>query len=176
MFSGINLHDFNCGLKAYRNKVIKTVDVYGEMHRYIPFIAKWHGFDKIGEMEVEHRPRKYGTTKFGLERFIFGFLDLLSITFVSKFKKRPMHFFGTFGTLSIVLGTAITFWVIGEKIYNIYNHLPARDVVDQPLFFLALVAIIIGVQLFLAGFLAEMMIQTGVKKEDYVVSETLGIE
>ena len=176
LFSGIKLHDFNCGLKAYKNKVIKTVDVYGEMHRYIPFIAKWHGFDKIGEMEVEHRPRKYGTTKFGLERFIFGFLDLLSITFVSKFKKRPMHFFGTFGTLSIVLGTAITLWIIGEKIYNIYNHLPVRDVVDQPLFFLSLVAIIIGVQLFLAGFLAEMMIQTGVKKEDYVVSETLGIE
>lgn len=175
LFSGIKLHDFNCGLKAYKNKVVKTVDVYGEMHRYIPFIAKWHGFSKIGEMEVEHRPRKYGTTKFGLERFIFGFLDLLSITFVSKFKKRPMHFFGTFGTLSMLLGTSITLWVIGEKVYNIYNHLPVRDVVDQPLFFLALVAIIIGVQLFLAGFLAEMMIQTGVKKEDYVVSETLGL-
>lgn len=175
LFSGIKLHDFNCGLKAYKNQVVKTVDVYGEMHRYIPFIAKWHGFGNIGEMEVEHRPRKYGTTKFGLERFIFGFLDLLSITFVSKFKKRPMHFFGTFGTLSMFLGSSITMWVIGEKVYNIYNRLPVRDVVDQPLFFLALVAIIIGVQLFLAGFLAEMMIQTGVKKEDYVVSETLGL-
>ncbi len=176
LFSGIKLHDFNCGLKAYRAKVIKTIDVYGEMHRYIPFIAKWHGFDKIGELAVEHRPRKYGTTKFGLERFIFGFLDLLSITFVSKFKKRPMHFFGTFGTLSMLLGTGITFWVIGEKVYNIYNHLPARDVVDQPLFFLALVAIIIGVQLFLAGFLAEMMIQTGVKKEDYVIGQKIGLD
>jgi glycosyltransferase involved in cell wall biosynthesis len=174
LFSGIKLHDFNCGLKSYKKKVIKTIDVYGEMHRYIPFIAKWHGFDKIGELAVEHRARKYGTTKFGLERFIFGFLDLISITFVSKFKKRPMHFFGTFGTLSMLAGIMITLWVIGSKVYNIYNQLPVRDVVDQPIFFLALVAIIIGVQLFLAGFLAEMMIQTGVKKEDYVVSEKLG--
>lgn len=174
LFSGIKLHDFNCGLKAYNKKVVKTIDVYGEMHRYIPFIAKWHGFDKIGELAVEHRARKYGTTKFGLERFIFGFLDLISITFVSKFKKRPMHFFGTFGTLSMLAGIMITLWVIGSKVYNIYNQLPVRDVVDQPIFFLALVAIIIGVQLFLAGFLAEMMIQTGVKKEDYIVSEKLG--
>jgi len=175
LFSGIKLHDFNCGLKAYNKKVVKTIDVYGEMHRYIPFIAKWHGFDKIGELAVEHRARKYGTTKFGLERFIFGFLDLISITFVSKFKKRPMHFFGTFGTLSMLAGVMITLWVIGSKVYNIYNHLPVRDVVDQPIFFLALVAIIIGVQLFLAGFLAEMMIQTGVKKEDYIISEKIGL-
>jgi glycosyltransferase involved in cell wall biosynthesis len=176
LFSGIKLHDFNCGLKAYKNKVVKSIDVYGEMHRYIPFIAKWHGFDKIGELVVEHRARKYGTTKFGLERFVFGFLDLISITFVSKFKKRPMHFFGTFGTLSMLVGIFITIWVIGSKVYNIYNHLPVRDVVDQPIFFLALVAIIIGVQLFLAGFLAEMMIQTGAKKEDYIVSEKLGLD
>ena len=174
LFSGIKIHDFNCGLKSYNKKVVKTIDVYGEMHRYIPFIAKWHGFDKIGELAVEHRARKYGTTKFGLERFIFGFLDLISITFVSKFKKRPMHFFGTFGTLSMLAGLMITLWVIGSKVYNIYNHLPVRDVVDQPIFFLALVAIIIGVQLFLAGFLAEMMIQTGTKKKDYIVSEKLG--
>ena len=175
LFSGIKLHDFNCGLKAYKRQVVKTIDVYGEMHRYIPFIAKWHGFNKIGELAVEHRARKYGTTKFGLERFIFGFLDLLSITFVSKFKKRPMHFFGTLGTLSIFTGTVITAWVIGDKVYNLYNQLPVRDVVDQPLFFLALVAIIIGVQLFLAGFLAEMMIQTGVKKVDYAIAEKLKI-
>lgn len=174
LFSGIKIHDFNCGLKSYNKKVVKTIDVYGEMHRYIPFIAKWHGFDKIGELAVEHRARKYGTTKFGLERFIFGFLDLISITFVSKFKKRPMHFFGTFGTLSMLAGLMITLWVIGSKVYKIYNHLPVRDVVDQPIFFLALVAIIIGVQLFLAGFLAEMMIQTGTKKKDYIVSEKLG--
>jgi len=171
LFSGIKLHDFNCGLKAYKMEVVKNIDVYGEMHRYIPFIAKWHGFDKIGEKIVEHRARKYGTTKFGLERFVFGFLDLLSITFVSRFKKRPMHFFGTFGTVSFFLGIGITTWVIGLKIYNSYHQLPARDVVDQPLFFLALVALIVGVQLFLAGFLAEMMIQTGVKKEEYLVSE-----
>lgn len=176
LFSGIKLHDFNCGLKAYRNEVVKNIDVYGEMHRYIPFIAKWHGFDKIGEKVVEHRARKYGTTKFGLERFVFGFLDLLSITFVSRFRKRPMHFFGSFGTISFLLGVGITTWVIGVKVYNIYQHLPARDVVDQPLFFLALVALIIGVQLFLAGFLAEMMIQTGARKDEYLISETKGFE
>ncbi|MFY0653719.1 MAG: glycosyltransferase family 2 protein [Cyclobacteriaceae bacterium] len=176
LFSGIKLHDFNCGLKAYRKQVVKTIDVYGEMHRYIPFIAKWHGFDKIGEIPVEHRARKYGSTKFGLERFIFGFLDLLSITFVSKFKKRPMHFFGTFGTLSFLFGTVVTLWLIGDKIYKISYQLPVRDIVDQPLFFLSLVAIITGVQLFLAGFLAEMMIQTGAKREDYVVSEKLGLK
>lgn len=175
LFSGIKLHDFNCGLKAYRRDVVKSIDVYGEMHRYIPFIAKWHGFDKIGEKVVEHRARKYGTTKFGLERFIFGFLDLLSITFVSRFKKRPMHFFGTLGTLSFFLGLGITIWVIGFKLYNQYHHIVARDVVDQPLFFLALVALIIGVQLFLAGFLAEMMIQTGVKKEEYLINEKIGL-
>jgi len=176
LFSGIKLHDFNCGLKAYKKEVVKNIDVYGEMHRYIPFIAKWHGYDKIGEKVVEHRARKYGTTKFGLERFIFGFLDLLSITFVSRFKKRPMHFFGSFGTISFLLGLGITIWVIGLKIYNQYHHLPARDAVDQPLFFLALVALIIGVQLFLAGFMAEMMIQTGSKKEEYLISETKGFE
>jgi glycosyltransferase involved in cell wall biosynthesis len=176
LFSGIKLHDFNCGLKAYRNQVVKNIDVYGEMHRYIPFIAKWHGYDKIGEKVVEHRARKYGTTKFGLERFIFGFLDLLSITFVSRFKKRPMHFFGSFGTISFLLGLGITTWIIGLKIYNQYHHLPARDAVDQPLFFLALVALVIGVQLFLAGFLAEMMIQTGARKDEYLISETKGFK
>jgi glycosyltransferase involved in cell wall biosynthesis len=176
LFSGIKLHDFNCGLKAYRNEVVKNIDVYGEMHRYIPFIAKWHGYDKIGEKVVEHRARKYGTTKFGLERFIFGFLDLLSITFVSRFKKRPMHFFGSFGTISFFLGLGITTWIIGLKIYNQYHQLPARDAVDQPLFFLALVALVIGVQLFLAGFLAEMMIQTGARKDEYLISETKGFK
>lgn len=176
VFSGIKLHDFNCGLKAYRREVIKTIDVYGEMHRYIPFIAKWHGFNNIGEKVVEHRARKYGTTKFGLERFIYGFLDLLSITFVSKFKKRPMHFFGTFGTLSFLMGSGITLWLTLDKIYHIYMHQISRDITDQPLFFLALVAVIVGVQLFLAGFLAEMMIQTGPKRDDYTVSEVLNIK
>lgn len=174
-FSGIKLHDFNCGLKAYKKEVIKAIDVYGEMHRYIPFLAQGQGFVKIGERVVQHQARKYGETKFGLERFIFGFLDLLSITFVSKFKKRPMHFFGSFGTLSFFIGTIITFWVIGRKIYEVQMGLPARDVVAQPLFFLALVAVIIGVQLFLAGFIGEMMAQTSTKKNDYLVSHKIGL-
>ncbi len=176
LISGIKLHDFNCGLKAYRKEVVKSIDVYGEMHRYIPYIAKWHGFNRIGEKIVEHRPRKYGRTKFGLERFINGFLDLLSITFVAKFRKRPMHFFGTLGTLAVVSGVLITSWLIGEKVYNIHNQLPVRDVVDQPLFFLALAALIIGTQLFLAGFLAELVTQNQQQKNDYLIAESLGVD
>jgi len=175
-FSGIKLHDFNCGLKAYKKDVVKSIDVYGEMHRYIPFLAKGQGFGKIGERVVQHQARKYGETKFGLERFIFGFLDLLSISFVSKFKKRPMHFFGSFGTLSFFFGTLITLWIIGRKIFEIQMGLPARDVVDQPLFFLALVAVIIGVQLFLAGFIGEMMTQSSTRKNDYLVSQKIGLK
>ncbi len=171
-FSGIKLHDFNCGLKAYQGKVVKTIHLYGEMHRYIPVIAKQNGFGKIGELVVEHRARKYGVTKFGLERFIFGFLDLLSISFVSRFKKRPMHFFGSLGTLSFLMGFSITFWLIWEKLSNLRNHLKVRDVVDQPLFFLALVAIIVGVQLFLAGFLGEIMANQN-KKEEYVIADEI---
>jgi len=155
IFSGVQLHDFNCGLKAYKKEVIKDIDVYGEMHRYIPFLAKGQGYNKIGEKVVQHQARKYGTTKFGLERFIFGFLDLLSISFVSKFKKSPMHFFGSLGTLSFLFGSIITVWVIARKFYEIHFNLPARDIVAQPLFFLALVAIICGVQLFLTGFIGE---------------------
>ncbi|WP_462248029.1 glycosyltransferase family 2 protein [Ekhidna sp.] len=170
--SGIKLHDFNCGLKAYKNTVVKNIHVYGEMHRYIPLIAKWNGFDKIGEKVVEHRARKYGTTKYGMKRFITGFLDLLSVTFVSRFKKNPMHFFGVFGSLSFFGGFAITVWIISVKLYRQFHHLPRRDVVDQPLFFLALVALIVGMQLFLAGFLAEMMIQINQKKGDYLISES----
>ena len=164
--SGIKLHDFNCGLKAYRNLVIKNIDVYGEMHRYIPVICKWSGFGRIGEKVVKHQARKYGKTKFGLERFIFGFLDLLSISFVSKFKRRPMHFFGTLGTLSFIAGMVITIFLIGKKMYEIHNHLRVRDIVNQPLFYLALVAIIIGVQLFLAGFLAELYTLGNTSKEN----------
>src|SRR5690606_34293912 len=118
-FSGIQLHDFNCGLKAYRLEVVKSIEVYGEMHRYLPFIAQRKGYKKIGEKVVQHQARKYGKTKFGLERFIFGFLDLLSISFVSKFRKRPMHFFGTLGTLSFLMGSVITVWVIGRKVYEV---------------------------------------------------------
>jgi len=173
--SGIKLHDFNCGLKAYNAKVVKHIQVYGEMHRYIPVIAKWNGFTNIGEKVVAHQERKYGTTKFGLERFINGFLDLLSITFVSKFKRKPMHFFGTLGTLSFASGFIITCYVIGLKLYNIYHKLPARDVVDQPLFFLALVALVVGVQLFLTGFLAEMIAMKSNSKNEYLVVDKIGL-
>ncbi|MBC6400146.1 MAG: glycosyltransferase family 2 protein [Ekhidna sp.] len=167
--SGIKLHDFNCGLKAYRKEVVKNIHVYGEMHRYIPLIAKWNGFKEIGEKVVEHRARKYGKTKYGMKRFTTGFLDLLSVTFVLRFKKNPMHFFGVLGTLSFLSGFLITLWIIGEKLYRQYNHLPRRDVVDQPLFFLALVALVIGMQLFLTGFLAELLIQEKQKKGDYLI-------
>jgi glycosyltransferase involved in cell wall biosynthesis len=173
--SGIRLHDFNCGLKAYRSEVVKNIRVYGEMHRYIPVIAKWNGFDNIGEKTVTHYPRKYGRTKFGLERFINGFLDLISITFVMRFIKKPMHFFGTLGTISFLVGIAITFWIIGLKIYQIKNHIqPIRDVTDQPLFYLALVAVIIGVQMFLTGFLAEIMTLNSEKTSQYLILERKG--
>jgi len=174
--SGIKLHDFNCGLKAYKSRVVKHIQVYGEMHRYIPVIAKWNGYKNIGEKVVAHRERKYGVTKFGLERFINGFLDLLSITFVSKFRRKPMHFFGTLGTLSFASGFFITCYVIGQKIYSIYKHQPVRDVVDQPLFFLALVALIIGVQLFLTGFIAEMIAMRSNSHKDYLVTDKIGLE
>lgn len=171
--SGVYLHDFNCGLKAYKNEVIKTITLYGEMHRYIPVMAKWNGFEKIGEKVVQHQARKYGTTKFGIERFLYGFLDLLSITFVHKFGKRPMHLFGGFGILSFFIGTAITLYLIGEKVYAITNHLKFRNVTDNPLFFLALVAIIIGVQLFVAGFIGELMTRNSDKVTDYQIRETV---
>lgn len=174
--SGIKLHDFNCGLKAYRGDLVKNVQVYGEMHRYIPVIAKWNGYSRIGEKVVEHYPRKYGTTKFGMKRYLTGFLDLLSVTFVSKFRQNPMHLFGTLGTLSFLAGLIITVWVIGEKIYNIYNHLPARDVTDQPLFFLALVALVVGVQLFLTGFLAEMMAMRSQSTKEYIIRNRIGLD
>jgi len=177
IISGIKLHDFNCGLKAYDNKVVKNIKVYGEMHRYIPVIAKWHGFTKIGEKVVEHRKRKFGTTKFGLERFVFGFLDLLSITFVSKFKKSPMHFFGLLGTLSFMFGFVSTIWLIWKKLEAVYilKISVAREVVDQPLFFLALVAIIVGVQLFMAGFLGELLVINKAEKDEYLVIDTIGL-
>jgi glycosyltransferase involved in cell wall biosynthesis len=171
--SGIYLHDFNCGLKAYRGKVVHSIVVYGEMHRYIPLIAKWNGFSKITEKVVEHRPRKYGVTKFGLERFVFGFLDLMSIVFVSKFKKRPMHFFGSIGTFLFLIGLGITAWLVGEKFYAGLINSRVRDVTDQPLFFLALTSVIIGFQMFLAGFLGEMVSQTNIRKNDYQIEKTL---
>ena len=171
--SGVYLNDFNCGLKAYKLEVVKTIKLYGEMHRYIPVQAKWNGFTKIGEKVVQHQARKYGVTKFGLERFLYGFLDLLSITFVQTFGKRPMHLFGSLGILSFLAGSLITFWVIGEKLYNIANNLKYRNVTDNPMFFLALVAIILGVQLFLAGFIGELLITNSDKTTNYQIKEEI---
>jgi glycosyltransferase involved in cell wall biosynthesis len=174
--SGIKLNDFNCGLKAYRLKLVKSIDLYGEMHRYIPVIAKWNGFYKIGEKVVEHRARKYGVTKFGLERFIFGFLDLLSIMFVSRFKKRPMHFFGSIGTLSVLFGFAVSLYLIANKVYHSFLNVPVREVTAQPLFYLALTAIIVGSQMFLSGFVAEMITQSNAKKNEYLISAFINAE
>lgn len=176
--SGIDLHDFNCGLKAYQTSVVKNITVYGEMHRYIPLIAKWAGFTKITEKPVEHQERKYGRTKFGLERFINGFLDLLSITFVSRFRQKPMHFFGTFGTLSMVIGFLFTVKLFWDKMDSLFfSKLPMkRDITAQPLFYLALVALIIGVQLFVTGFLAEMIAMQSLSKRDYLVIDEVGLD
>lgn len=175
MISGIQLHDFNCGLKAYQKKVVKNINIYGEMHRYIPLIANWHGFDKIGEKEVVHRPRKYGYTKFGLERFINGFLDLISVSFVNRYKKKPMHFFGALGTISFLSGFIITIKLIIEKINGLNKGILVREITEQPLFFLALVALIVGVQLFLTGFLAEMMTSNNSHRSDYTISEEINL-
>ena len=175
--SGIKLHDFNCGLKAYRIDMVKHINLYGEMHRYIPVISKWHGYKKIGEKVVLHQARKYGKTKFGFERFIYGFLDLISITFVHKFKKRPMHFFGTLGTLSFLFGLVFTIKIIWNKIDTIYiSKIPVtREITEQPMFFLALVSLIIGVQLFLAGFIAEMITLSDARKQEYHIADRTGI-
>lgn len=173
--SGIhNLHDFNCGLKAYRKEVVKNIEVYGEMHRYIPVIAKWAGFHKIDEQVVEHRARKYGTTKFGFSRFINGFLDLLSIFFVGKFGKRPMHFFGSLGVVSFMLGTMMALWIIGEKLYDIAYHIKIqREVTDQPLFYISLVAVILGSQLFLTGFVAELVSRSSSNRNQYQIEKEI---
>ena len=176
IISGIPLHDFNCGLKAYSNKVVKNINVYGEMHRYIPLIAKWNGFSKIGEKVVEHRPRKYGTTKFGVERFINGFLDLMSVSFVNRYKRNPMHFFGVFGILSFLTGFVITLYSIIEKIHGLRQGIFVREITAQPLFFLALVALIIGVQLFLTGFLAEMMTSNNTRRTDYNIDQEINFK
>ncbi|MFD2202719.1 glycosyltransferase family 2 protein [Shivajiella indica] len=176
IISGIKLHDFNCGLKAYKNKVVKNIHLYGEMHRYIPLIAKWNGFTNIGEKVVEHRARKYGVTKFGWERFLNGFLDLISVSFVNRYKRRPMHFFGSLGTISFLTGFFITCWLIFEKIHGIYIGKAVRDITAQPLFFLALVALIAGIQLFLTGFLAEMMTSNNSRKADYNIEDELNFD
>ncbi|CCH00680.1 glycosyl transferase family 2 [Fibrella aestuarina BUZ 2] len=173
--SGVKLHDFNCGLKAYRQEVVKSLNLYGDMHRNIPIVANWNGYTRIGEKVVQHRARKYGSTKFGLERFINGFLDMLVIAFVHKFSKRPMHFFGGLGTLSFFLGLVSTVVIVGQKLYNISQGLRYRNATDNPLFYVALIAIVLGVQLFLAGFLAELYIrQASNRTAEYQIARKIG--
>ncbi len=168
--SGIKLHDFNCGLKAYRKKVVKSVEVYGEMHRYIPILAKWAGFRKIGEKVVEHRPRKFGITKFGWERFINGFLDLFSIMFVGKFGKRPMHFFGLWGTVVFLLGMAIwAYLFIAKFAFQKYN------MTDRPIFYVGVISLVIGTQLFLAGFLGELISRNSAERNSYLIEDKAGL-
>jgi len=171
--SGIYLHDFNCGLKGYKKKVIKSVEVHGEMHRYIPVMAKQNGFGKIGEKKVSHQARKYGSTKFGMERFTRGFLDLLTITFISKFGKRPMHLFGTWGSLMFLVGFIGFIYIGGSKIWSIYNGIEAKNIADISAFYISLTAMIIGTQLFLAGFLAELVSRNEPNRNKYEIEEEL---
>lgn len=171
--TGIKLHDMNCGLKAYRNEVVKNIEVYGEMHRYIPYLAKNAGFDKITEKPVQHQKRKYGKSKFGLERFVNGFLDLISLWFLSTFGKKPMHFFGFTGILMFITGAILAVWVIAEKLIQQANGMAFRPVAEQPLFYLALVAVLLGFQLFLAGFICEMISRNSQERNHYNIKETL---
>ena len=171
--TGIKLHDMNCGLKAYRNEVVKNIEVYGEMHRYIPYLAKNAGFEKITEKPVQHQKRKYGVSKFGLERFINGFLDLISLWFLSTFGKKPMHFFGFTGLLMFLVGGFMTVWVIAEKLIQQGRGLDFRPVTEQPLFYLALVAVILGFQLFLAGFICEMVSRNSSERNTYKIREEI---
>jgi glycosyltransferase involved in cell wall biosynthesis len=169
--SGIKLHDFNCGLKAYKKKVVKCIEVFGEMHRYIPVLAKWSGFRKIGEKIVEHRPRKYGTTKFGWDRFINGFLDLGTIMFLGKFGKKPMQFFGLYGTLAFLIGFITSGYLLVAKILD-----PEVGITNKPAFYIALAVMIIGMQLFLTGFVAELVARNASERNVYLIEEKLGLE
>ena len=171
--SGLKLHDFNCGLKAYKNSVIKTVKVSGEMHRYIPVLANNEGFTKIGEKVVQHQARKYGETKFGIDRFINGFLDLITISFLSKFGKRPMHFFGLWGTLMFLFGTISAFFIGILKLYKLYKGIKTILVTDNPWFYIALTSMILGTLLFLAGFIGELIIKTKSNEKHYTIKEKL---
>ena len=171
--SGIKLHDFNCGLKAYRRKVVKSIEVYGEMHRYIPILAKHAGFKRIGEKVVEHHERKYGVSKFGLERMVKGYLDLISVSFMSHFGRSPMYLFGGLGTLMFLFGGVTTVWIIAKKLIAQTEGLMWRGVTEQPLFYLALLAIVLGVQLFLAGFLAELINRRSVDRNNYQIDKTI---
>ena len=171
--TGIKLHDMNCGLKAYRAEVVKNIEVYGEMHRYIPYLAKNAGFGKIGEKPVHHQKRKYGVSKFGLDRFVHGFLDLMSLWFLSRFGGKPMHFFGTSGILMFLVGFVMTVWIIVAKLVHQAQGIKFRAVTDQPLFYLALLAVVLGVMLFLAGFLGEMVARSAPERNRYQVKERL---
>jgi glycosyltransferase involved in cell wall biosynthesis len=169
--SGIYLHDFNCGLKAYKNEVVKSVEVYGEMHRYIPILAKKAGFDKIGEKVVQHQARKFGVTKFGMERFLYGFLDLLSVSFMTRFAKRPMHLFGALGVLSFFLGfITVVYLTIAKFAFEVYR------MTERPVFYLALLSIVVGVQLFVAGFLGELVSRNGSNRNQYDIAETKNLQ
>lgn len=173
-FSGIRLHDFNCGLKAYKNEVVKNIEVYGEMHRYIPILAKQAGFKRIGEKVVQHRARQYGVTKFGgMNRFINGMLDLLSITFITRFSKKPMHLFGALGTLLFVIGFCAAAWIGIDKLICLSNGIPARLVTNSPYFYISLVAMILGTQLFLAGFVAELVSRSATDRNVYLIEQEL---
>ncbi len=169
--SGIKLHDFNCGLKAYRSAVVKSIEVYGEMHRYIPFLAKWAGFSKIGEKVVQHQKRKFGKTKYGLDRFYKGYLDLVTITFTSRFGKRPMHFFGLWGSLIFLAGFVIAGYLAYEKFFNL-----AFKMTERPLFFFGMLAMVIGTQLFVAGFLGELVSRSSSDRNNYLIEEKLGMK
>lgn len=169
--TGIKLHDMNCGLKAYRNEVVKDIEVYGEMHRYIPYLAKNAGYDKITEKPVQHQKRKYGVSKFGIERFVNGFLDLISLWFLSTFGKKPMHFFGFTGILMFLIGGFMAIWIIAEKLIQQNNGMDFRPVTEQPMFYLALLAVILGFQLFLAGFICEMISRNSNERNKYNIKE-----
>lgn len=169
--SGIKLHDFNCGLKAYRNRVVKCIEVYGEMHRYIPVLAKWAGFKKIGEKVVEHRPRRFGVTKFGMSRFVNGFLDLFSIMFMGKFGKKPMHIFGLWGSIVFFVGACIWIYLFVAKIF--YSQF---NMTDRPLFYIGIISIVIGIQLFLAGFLGEMIARNSPDRNYYLIDRKIGLD
>ena len=171
--SKIQLHDFNCGLKAYRKDVVKNIEIYSEMHRYIPVIAKWAGFTKIGEKVVHHQKRKYGTSKFGWNRFVNGYLDLMTLTFTKRFGKQPMHFFGLWGSVSFLLGLIIVIALIAKKLILMHQGEIFRQVTDQPLFYLALLAVVIGCQLFLAGFIGELISNSNPKRDKYLIETTL---
>ena len=173
--TGIRLHDFNCGLKAYKREVVQSIEVYGEMHRYIPVLVRQVGYTRIGERIVQHQRRKYGVTKYGMERFFHGFLDLISITFISKFGKKPMHLFGILGTFMFVLGFAAAIFLGARKLYFLSNHIPAPLVTQSPYFYIALTAMILGTQLFLAGFLGELISRSSHDRNHYQVEKSINI-